>query len=71
VECHPVWQQAKLRDLCSSKGIHLSVRVHYLLIMPVRRKKTLSLLKFVASRPIRHWARRRCSRPATCCSTRW
>ncbi|KAM0873442.1 hypothetical protein ACQ4PT_038068 [Festuca glaucescens] len=24
VECHPVWQQAKLRDLCSSKGIHLS-----------------------------------------------
>jgi diketogulonate reductase-like aldo/keto reductase len=26
VECHPVWQQAKLRDLCSSKGIHLSVR---------------------------------------------
>ncbi|KAM0873446.1 hypothetical protein ACQ4PT_038070 [Festuca glaucescens] len=24
VECHPVWQQAKLRDLCASKGIHLS-----------------------------------------------
>ena len=27
VECHPVWQQAKLRDLCASKGIHLSVRL--------------------------------------------
>jgi diketogulonate reductase-like aldo/keto reductase len=26
VECHPLWQQAKLRDLCNSKGIHLSVR---------------------------------------------
>ncbi|XP_051206988.1 aldo-keto reductase family 4 member C10 [Lolium perenne] len=24
VECHPVWQQAKLRELCVSKGIHLS-----------------------------------------------
>ncbi|KAM0901210.1 hypothetical protein ACQ4PT_020136 [Festuca glaucescens] len=24
VECHPVWQQAKLRELCASKGIHLS-----------------------------------------------
>lgn len=24
VECHPVWQQAKLRDLCASKGIHFS-----------------------------------------------
>lgn len=24
VECHPVWQQAKLRDLCNSIGIHLS-----------------------------------------------
>lgn len=25
VECHPVWQQAKLRKLCQSTGIHLSV----------------------------------------------
>ena len=25
VECHPVWQQDKLRKLCQSKGIHLSV----------------------------------------------
>lgn len=25
VECHPVWQQHKLRKLCQSKGIHLSV----------------------------------------------
>lgn len=24
VECHPVWQQAKLRKLCQSTGIHLS-----------------------------------------------
>jgi alcohol dehydrogenase (NADP+) len=25
VECHPVWQQDKLRKLCESEGIHLSV----------------------------------------------
>lgn len=25
VECHPSWQQAKLRDFCKSKGVHLSV----------------------------------------------
>ncbi|XP_051131955.1 aldo-keto reductase family 4 member C10-like isoform X2 [Andrographis paniculata] len=24
VECHPVWQQAKLREFCKSKGVHLS-----------------------------------------------
>ncbi|KAJ8550989.1 hypothetical protein K7X08_000359 [Anisodus acutangulus] len=24
VECHPSWQQAKLRELCKSKGVHLS-----------------------------------------------
>ncbi|KAL6619122.1 hypothetical protein ACP70R_034261 [Stipagrostis hirtigluma subsp. patula] len=24
VECHPVWQQAKLREFCASNGIHLS-----------------------------------------------
>ncbi|KAG0469311.1 hypothetical protein HPP92_018639 [Vanilla planifolia] len=24
VECHPVWQQAKLRTFCQSKGVHLS-----------------------------------------------
>ncbi|CAM8980969.1 unnamed protein product [Rhodiola kirilowii] len=24
VECHPLWQQKKLRDFCQSKGIHLS-----------------------------------------------
>ncbi|BAS94367.1 Os05g0456300, partial [Oryza sativa Japonica Group] len=24
VECHPVWQQTKLRKFCTSKGIHLS-----------------------------------------------
>jgi len=26
VECHPVWQQGKLRAFCDSNGIHLSVR---------------------------------------------
>lgn len=26
VECHPVWQQGKLRAFCEAKGIHLSVR---------------------------------------------
>lgn len=25
VECHPSWQQDKLRAFCKSKGIHLSV----------------------------------------------
>lgn len=25
VECHPSWQQAKLRNFCKSKGIHLTV----------------------------------------------
>ncbi|XP_073286376.1 NADPH-dependent aldo-keto reductase, chloroplastic-like [Primulina huaijiensis] len=24
VECHPSWQQAKLKELCKSKGVHLS-----------------------------------------------
>ncbi|KAL0375252.1 UNVERIFIED_CONTAM: NADPH-dependent aldo-keto reductase, chloroplastic [Sesamum radiatum] len=24
VECHPSWQQAKLREFCKSKGVHLS-----------------------------------------------
>ena len=27
VECHPVWQQDKLRQLCQLKGVHLSVRL--------------------------------------------
>lgn len=25
VECHPSWQQVKLREFCKSKGIHLTV----------------------------------------------
>ena len=25
VECHPSWQQDKLREYCKSKGVHLSV----------------------------------------------
>ncbi|KAK9715948.1 hypothetical protein RND81_06G200800 [Saponaria officinalis] len=24
VECHPIWQQAKLHEFCKSKGVHLS-----------------------------------------------
>jgi len=24
VECHPIWNQSKLRDFCKSKGVHLS-----------------------------------------------
>ncbi|CAK9151439.1 unnamed protein product [Ilex paraguariensis] len=24
VECHPIWQQTKLREFCNSKGVHLS-----------------------------------------------
>ena len=31
VECHPLWQQGKLRAFCESKGIHLSVRALQLL----------------------------------------
>lgn len=25
VECHPSWQQSKLKEFCKSKGVHLSV----------------------------------------------
>lgn len=25
VECHPGWQQPKLREFCKSNGVHLSV----------------------------------------------
>lgn len=33
VECHPSWQQKKLRDFCQLKGIHLSVslKIHFIL----------------------------------------
>lgn len=27
VECHPYWQQAKLRSFCQSQGVHISVSV--------------------------------------------
>ncbi|CAH8392640.1 unnamed protein product [Eruca vesicaria subsp. sativa] len=27
VECHPSWRQAKLREFCKSKGVHLSVTI--------------------------------------------
>lgn len=26
VECHPGWQQHRLREFCRSKGVHLSVK---------------------------------------------
>ncbi|XBJ18403.1 hypothetical protein VPH35_009579 [Triticum aestivum] len=29
VECHPIWQQDKLRKLCQSRGVHLSVRLDH------------------------------------------
>jgi len=28
VECHPSWQQAKLRAFCRSNGVHFSVSQH-------------------------------------------
>lgn len=30
VECHPSWQQPKLREFCKSKGVHLSVSLQNL-----------------------------------------
>ena len=30
VECHPSWRQAKLREFCKSKGVHLSVSITHL-----------------------------------------
>lgn len=27
VECHPSWQQEKLRSFCEQKGVHLSVSI--------------------------------------------
>lgn len=33
VECHPGWQQTKLRALCQSKGVHLSVSLNVLVVI--------------------------------------
>ena len=30
MECHPSWRQAKLREFCKSKGVHLSVSITHL-----------------------------------------
>ena len=30
VECHPSWRQAKLREFCKSKRVHLSVSITHL-----------------------------------------
>ncbi|KAM1353050.1 hypothetical protein TB2_032278 [Malus domestica] len=35
VECHPVWQQDKLRSFCKSKGVHLSVSMQYLITLDI------------------------------------
>lgn len=41
VECHPGWQQPKLRALCALKGVHLSVScqliisVHLVIVLVV------------------------------------
>lgn len=29
VECHPSWRQAKLREFCKAKGVHLSVSLNF------------------------------------------
>ena len=29
VECHPSWQQTKLREFCKSKGVHLTVSITF------------------------------------------
>lgn len=33
VECHPVWQQPALHNLCNSTGVHLSVTREFLSII--------------------------------------
>lgn len=33
VECHPVWQQPALHNLCNSTGVHLSVTTEFLSII--------------------------------------
>jgi hypothetical protein len=36
VECHPVWQQTKLRSFCQSTGVHLSVSLPCYILLPVK-----------------------------------
>ena len=36
VECHPSWQQAKLRDFCKSNNVHLSVSSFLKLLYSLR-----------------------------------
>lgn len=36
VECHPSWQQAKLRELCKSNNVHLSVSSFLKLLYSLR-----------------------------------
>lgn len=36
VECHPSWQQHKLRSFCASKGIHLTVRISSLFLYHIK-----------------------------------
>ena len=65
VECHPVWQQGKLRAFCDSNGIHLSVRavqqrvlLKSFMVGSVIRGSLLDRLSCVSRRPTRRWGRR-------------
>ncbi|XP_039162198.1 NADPH-dependent aldo-keto reductase, chloroplastic isoform X2 [Eucalyptus grandis] len=68
VECHPHWQQGKLREFCKSKGIHLSAKI---LSRPISLRIQRSLPQQ------RNWARLRLrwrsvgdSKQATACFPR-
>ena len=51
VECHPVWQQASLHNMCLSTGVHLSVLLFIFLclfftsVFSFQHSKTLSNTK--------------------------
>lgn len=59
VECHPVWQQTRLRALCREKGVHLSVSAKipemltfYCFLIPLTFYGYFLILCF--GRPIHH-----------------
>lgn len=45
VECHPVWQQHKLREFCKSKGVHLSVSCMFFFMLEIPYLITIMILK--------------------------
>lgn len=60
VECHPSWQQHKLREFCKQKGVHLSVSVMFhLSVSLVSYLNFCALVSYcvtsVFSRDILHW----------------